>query len=308
MTGQAGGHDLVVDRGDVRLAGTLWLPAGVDPRAVVLMHPGSGPSDRHNDLYFPPIREHLLALGLAVSSFDKRGVGGSTGDGLDAGVDVQADDAMACLDDLGAQLPRTPVALFGHSQGGWVVVEAAARRADVSFVIVNSGPGVSPAEQERFATSRRLTERTESPQEFADAARCFELVLTCMRNDVPLAHVAGIVAQSGLAATLERTELFSFLPEDDAIWALASSMIDHDPRPSLRTLTTPTLALFGADDALVPVAESVVAYRASVEAELLTVAVLAGGDHRVQHGDPTELVADYRPTLTSFIERALGPV
>jgi hypothetical protein len=32
------------------------------------MHPGSGPSDRHNDVFFPPIREHLLGAGIAVSS------------------------------------------------------------------------------------------------------------------------------------------------------------------------------------------------------------------------------------------------
>ena len=61
------------------------------------MHPGSGPSDRDNDVFFPPIREHLLDAGVAVCSFDKRGVGGSTGRWEEAGIVEQADDLLACL-------------------------------------------------------------------------------------------------------------------------------------------------------------------------------------------------------------------
>lgn len=61
------------------------------------MHPGSGPSDRENDVFFPPIREHLLRAGIAVCSFDKRGVGASAGSWLDAGIAEQADDLLAEL-------------------------------------------------------------------------------------------------------------------------------------------------------------------------------------------------------------------
>lgn len=67
------------------LAGTLWLPESSRVAATVLMHPGSGPSDRDNDVFFPPIRKHLLHAGFAVCSFDKRGVGGSTGRWQEAG-------------------------------------------------------------------------------------------------------------------------------------------------------------------------------------------------------------------------------
>src|SRR5438874_1556649 len=88
--------EVEADSGGVRLAGTLWGPAG-DAVAGVLMHPGSGPSDRDNDVLFLPIREHLLRAGIAVGSFDKRGVGGSTGRWQDAGIVEQADDLLAAL-------------------------------------------------------------------------------------------------------------------------------------------------------------------------------------------------------------------
>jgi alpha/beta superfamily hydrolase len=48
---------------------------------------GSGPSDRTNDNFFPPIRRHLVEAGLAVLSNDKRGVGASSGDWLAGTID-----------------------------------------------------------------------------------------------------------------------------------------------------------------------------------------------------------------------------
>ena len=64
------------------------------------MVPGSGPSDRDNDVYFPAIRAGLLDRGIAAASFDKRGVGESTGDWRDTGPAEQAADVaaqLACL-------------------------------------------------------------------------------------------------------------------------------------------------------------------------------------------------------------------
>ena len=149
--------DVTVTSGDVELAGSWWEPAA--PMATVLMHPGSGPSDRNNDTYFPPIRDHLLAAGIAVASFDKRGVGGSTGRWQDAGIAEQAGDAAAAISHLAAHGATSPIGLFGHSQGGWVVLEAARRTAHAAFVITNSGPGVAPAVQDRFALERAAAAR-----------------------------------------------------------------------------------------------------------------------------------------------------
>ena len=89
-------REIQADSAGVRLAGSVWMPAG-GAAAGLLMHPGSGPSDRDNDVFFPPIRERLLAAGIAVCSFDKRGVGGSSGRWQEAGIAAQADDLVAAL-------------------------------------------------------------------------------------------------------------------------------------------------------------------------------------------------------------------
>ena len=164
--------EIGADSGGVRLAGTLWRPVG-EAVAGVLMHPGSGPSDRDNDVLFPPIREHLLGAGIAVCSFDKRGVGGSAGKLAGRGViGEQADDLIAALAVFESESRRDlPLGLFGHSQGGWVVVEAAATRRSVAFVITNSGPGVSPATTGALLAHQQADRRSGS-RDTRDVRRC----------------------------------------------------------------------------------------------------------------------------------------
>lgn len=276
------------------LAGTLWLPDGLphaDPVATVVMHPGSGPSGRDNDVYFPPIRAHLLRHGVAVASFDKRGVGGSTGRWQDAGIVEQADDLLAAVDAVRAHVGGR-LGVFGHSQGGWVVAEAAGRgRSSVDFVVGNSGPGVTPAEQERYAARRALLAAGRGDDEVAAELAQVDLVFGLLRDRVPYE-----AARDRLTASALR-----YLPDDGDEWGLFARILDYDPRPALSRASVPVLALFGADDAVVPVAESVAAYRAAVRPDLLTVAVLPGGDHRLQRGEPPHLVDGYLDTLTGFV-------
>ena len=92
--------ELRATNGELTLAGTLHRPDG-EARATVLMVPGSGPSDRDNDVYFPTIRAGLLVRGIAAASFDKRGVGESTGDWRDTGPAEQSADVAAQLASLG---------------------------------------------------------------------------------------------------------------------------------------------------------------------------------------------------------------
>ena len=294
---------LTVECDGARLAGSLWAPDH-EPRAVVLMWPGSGPSDRHNDVYFPPIREHFRSLGLAVCSFDKRGVGDSAGTWQTAGIDRQADDALAIVDHLATELPSVPIGFFGHSQGGWVVVEAAARRPNTAFVVSNAGPGVSPANQERHATLMRLADHARDTAEFADAARCFELALACLSARVPLDSFGTYVEQAGLSHVYAQPVLFSFPIDDPDVWPFASLIIDHDPLPALRAMAVPTLALFGAADPIVPVDASVVAFASCVAPDLLAVVVLPGGDHRLQRDE--QFVGGYFDALTAFVEGAVA--
>jgi hypothetical protein len=266
--------------------------------AGVLMHPGSGPSGRDNDVLFPPIREHLLGAGIAVCSFDKRGVGGSSGSWLEAGLYEQADDLIAALAVFEAESPRgLPIGLFGHSQGGWVVVEAAGRGLPVSFVITNSGPGVSPARQERYSLANKL-----AADRAPEALAAYDAVMAVMRDHPSLA--SGLQQLDAAGVPYHKLHGLEFVFEDEAIWRLFAVISDYEPAPALSRIRAPILAIFGAADKVTPPEESVVALRAAVRPELLHVEVFPEGDHRLHHGDPPRFVDGYLDRIASFVREA----
>lgn len=290
-------RELTAQNAGVTLAGSLWLPAG-EAAATVLMHPGSGPSDRHNDVFFPPIREHLLAAGIGVASFDKRGVGGSTGDWQEAAIAEQAADAICCLELVRGEMSGK-VGLFGHSQGAWVVVEAAARFPEASFVIAGSGGGATPEQQERYATRLYMTRAGIAEEELDEVRRYYDKVVGMMRAGVSLAEARHRIEADGFPQAFATLNL-PVLPDDEGTWRLVATLMDYDPRSALERIRVPTLAVLGSDDPITPVEVTVAAFREAVPPALLQVAVFAGAGHRMETGD-RPFVDGYLEALSAFI-------
>jgi pimeloyl-ACP methyl ester carboxylesterase len=256
------------------------------------MVPGSGPSDRDNDVYFPMIRPGLVARGIAVASFDKRGVGGSMGDPYDTDIGQQACDVHAELVTLRArpELGRTPIGLFGHSQGGWVVLEVAAEDPSVAFVITNSGPAVSPGRQTRYQVECGLRAAGVSGAELEHGLTEFDVAADLLR--------AGDIA--GAEARLPAIGVTGFTAAD---LALARRIFDHDPAPALRRIACPLLAILGREDRSVDAVESAAIFEATRAGRPggADVVMLDGADHRLFVGDPPALHPDYEATLGDWI-------
>ena len=182
--------------GDVVLAGWLAVPGRDEALAGVLLVGGSGASDRDNGTYFPPIREHLVDAGIAVLSYDKRGVGSSSGDWLDSTLDDLAADATAALGFLCAQpeVRAGTAGLLGHSEGGWVALRAAAGRDDVPWVITSGCPGMSPAAQERHALAGVL--RRAGEQDAGSMLALFDRLVEAGRRDGDFAEAARIASSA----------------------------------------------------------------------------------------------------------------
>ena len=284
--------ELRATNGKLVLAGTLHRPEG-EPLATVLMVPGSGPSDRDNDGYFTTIRAGLLERGIAAASFDKRGVGGSTGDWRDTGPAEQASDVAAqvgCLRQT-AGVDATRLGLFGHSQGGWVVLEVAATDPEVAFVVTNSGPGVTMERQERYATEAHMAAGGAPPDAIAGALAKQDALMALVRDGADFETVVAAAGGDG--------------PPDALELELERRWLDHDPRAALERLEAPLLAIFGDEDLLVPVEASIAVFRGARAGRpgTLDVETLAGADHRLQVGDPKALHPAYEAALGDWITR-----
>ena len=231
-------RDVEFSSGDVVLAGWLATPVRDEALAAVVLVGGSGPSDRDNGTYFPPIREHLADAGIAVLSYDKRGVGSSSGDWLDSTLDDLAADATAALCFLGAQpeVRAGTAGLLGHSEGGWVVLRAAAGRDDVPWVITSGCPGMTPAAQERHALAGAL--RRAGEQDAGSMLALFDRLVEAGRRDGDFAEAARIVS----SARPSRAFLDYWSDMDERLWEFLKRIQDHDPVPDALRLRCPHLA------------------------------------------------------------------
>ncbi|MEK2606630.1 alpha/beta hydrolase [Burkholderia arboris] len=132
------------------LSGTLLSPAAGDV-PVVLIVPGSGPTDRNgNNPYgiqastYRMLAEGLLANGIASVRIDKRGMYGSasaTADANDVTIDDYAADVRSWVTAIRTQTGASCVWVLGHSEGGWVALSAARQAVDICGLILVSSAG-----------------------------------------------------------------------------------------------------------------------------------------------------------------------
>ncbi len=129
---------------------TVYLPktAGPHPGAVWVF--GNGPQTRLP--FAAPIVSSLVAAGVAVLSYDKRGVGGSSGvccPGDHQHFNLLAADAVGAVNALRAVPDVDPkrVGLVGASQAAWVAAVAGARSGSIAFTAIADGPTVTNGEE-----------------------------------------------------------------------------------------------------------------------------------------------------------------
>ncbi|WP_238389627.1 alpha/beta hydrolase [Virgibacillus sp. MSP4-1] len=142
------GPFMSVDTPNGELNGELLLPDGAEgPYPVVLMIPGSGPTDRNGNTPTIPgknnslkmLAEGLAENGIASLRYDKRGVGKNQ-NALIAEEDLRFDDfvtdAQAWIQKLNRDAQFSNVGVIGHSQGSLVGMLAAADTDVDTFISI----------------------------------------------------------------------------------------------------------------------------------------------------------------------------
>ncbi|MEV2242200.1 alpha/beta fold hydrolase [Micromonospora sp. NPDC049891] len=281
------------------LVGDLVRPPTPGPYPAVVFVEGSGPGGR--DLGEWPTR--LAAAGFASLAYDKPGSGASTGDWTRQRLTDRAEETLAAVRAL-RQHPDVradAVALIGHSQGGWVAPLAASRSDTVAAVVCVSGPGVGVLAQEEYRLRHQLPAEgfTEADVEQA-LTLLHEQIRRVRSGDDPVRVHA---AQAPWHTAPWYTTLAGTTPPSIAFLA---GIADHDPTTALRSLTCPLLAIYGAEDLLVPVRES-----ARVVATILReaghddheIVVFPGADHNLRVG--TARAPGFDELVVTWLHRRL---
>jgi len=132
------------------LKGTMLSPS-TGRGAVVLIIPGSGPTDRDGNsaggILAAPYRllaEALVARGVTTVRIDKRGLAGSAGatpDGNAVTINDYVSDVRAWTAVIRQRSSASCIWLLGHSEGGLVAMAAAKNQPDICGLILVSTAG-----------------------------------------------------------------------------------------------------------------------------------------------------------------------
>ena len=267
--------DVSYQRGPVRLAGTLTVPAGEGPFPAVLLISGSGLQDRDQTLFghkpFWVLADHLSRAGIAVLRVDDAGAGQSEAHPSPPTIEDFAADAAAGVDFLHADDRISTVGLVGHSEGGVVAPMLASRRDDIAFIVLLAAPGV-PGDE----LMRRQNERIYAALGFPADRRerllgLLDRLFAILKSDAATAAATPEVE----AIVREQMEANGVPPEEQqdaqvsaaAAQALAPAMrgfLRYDPRPALTRTRVPVLALNGERDVQVDAEQNLPAIRAAL--------------------------------------------
>lgn len=137
------------------LAGSILKPE--KPFAAVVIVHGSDPVKREIEF-----AKRIAEEGIAVLTYDKRGVGESGGvyvgpsvgtNNIDTtNLNLLSDDANAAVKTFRTYLKdkKTPIGLVGFSQAGWIIPIAASKNPQIEFMVLFSCPTITTLEQLRF--------------------------------------------------------------------------------------------------------------------------------------------------------------
>jgi pimeloyl-ACP methyl ester carboxylesterase len=242
------------------IASTLTLPKGRGPHPAVVFVHASGEHTRYT--WPSPFIRALVRSGVAVLSYDKRGVGESQGvccPGDDDHFNLLAADVDGAVSALrrSPDIDRGRIGLLGVSQAGWIVPLAVARsRHRVAFTVLVSGPTVTTGAEHLYS---RLAGEDEP----------------------------------GRLSKQRRQEISQRL--------LEAGPSGFDPAPFLRQMTTPGLWLYGGEDKSQPSKESAAVLRnlQKAEGKDFTVVVFPDAGHGLLDVPPTDPRA--LPTLVRWI-------
>ncbi len=248
--------------GGNELAGVLTLPATPGPHPAVVFLNGSGPTDRTGGGLLPPLWRHFARHGFASLSWDRPGVGRSTGDFERQTFPDRAEEGLAAVRLLRARDDIRPgaVGLWGFSQGGIVAPLAAARSAEVAFLVEVSGCQTPAWQQDLYRVEAELRAGGSPETNVAEAVAFARLRMDLMRRGAPFEEL-----DRAQRAVRGRPWFGSVHYCDRERFRSGVLTVGFDPGPYWEAVRCPVLAVYGEDDTSSPVARSVAVLRRGLE-------------------------------------------
>ena len=244
-----------------KLGATLLEPSGPGPHPLVVFVHGSERTSPMAGSY--PLL--LVAQGISVFAYDKRGTGKSEGE-YTQNFELLADDAASALSEArriaAGRFGR--IGYFGGSQGGWIA-PLAATRSDSNFVAVAFGLMASPIEEDRAQVLTEMRENGYGEPDLSEARKVAEAteVLVASRFTSGFKQLAQMKRLYGAKPWFRQIEgefTGAVLRESEsdlhrigpALFDNVELIWDYDSKPAIAKLKVPQLWILADADREAP--------------------------------------------------------
>ena len=270
------------EKDNIKIAGTLTVPRGGGKYPAVLLITGSGSQDRNETIAghrpFLVLADHLTRNGIAVLRVDDRGIGGTDIGSLSVTSENFAEDVLAGVNFLKQRKEIDPkmIGLIGHSEGGMIAPMVAARTNDVSYIVLLAGLGQRG--EDLICAQTELILKTQGTH--VDTTRhtisLLKKVNSIVKTETDEKRIEQKINEEILAydRTLGDLQKQLFQPAAASIKAFMPMyklpwyryFITFDPKPVLKNVKVPVLALNGELDLQAPWKENLDLIEAGLKA------------------------------------------
>lgn len=285
--------DVTADVDGGTLHGSLSVPStGAEPRTLVILHAGSGPTDRNGNTQGLPrgnnslllLSDALFEAGVATLRYDKRGIGQSAGaavDESDLRIATYVNDLAAWLDFARRDERFERIVLAGHSEGALIATLAAAEHPVDGLVLIAGAGRPAPA------VLREQLQRNLPAALFSQAATIIDELEADRTVADPPQQLAALFRPS--------------------VQPYLISWFNAEPAASLADVECPVLIVQGTTDLQITIADAESLAAANPEARLV---IIEGMNHVLKDvsGDLTAQMASYGDPNLPLNERLVEEI
>ena len=269
-------HDITFPGDSVTLAGSLLLPPTGDSLPAVVFLQGSGAEGRWASRY---LATQLASHGIAALIYDKRGVGGSSGDWRRATLGDLAADGAAAVARLRQEprIARGRIGLHGHSQGGTLAPLVASRSTGVAFIIGSAAAGLPTDSTELYSVLSSVYPSARTAADSASARAYASELVAVAYGGRPRARLDSLAA-----ALRDRPWFFAPPPPEAGYWSFSREFARYRALDWWARFSGPVLLVYGAEDQRVQAAasaERITTVLRNTGNTNVTVRIFPGADH-----------------------------
>ncbi|EAA0034228.1 alpha/beta hydrolase [Listeria monocytogenes] len=157
-----------------KLSAVVTTPKHEKPKGIIVFVHGDGAQEATQNGSYRPLMERFAKQGYISVSWDKLGVGNSSGNWLNQSMEDRANEVNQVIEWMKVKYPdsTTKIGLWGASQAGWVIPKAMNANNEIAFSIL-AAPAINWMRQGEYNTGWQAKDAGKTTKEVKQAQQNF---------------------------------------------------------------------------------------------------------------------------------------